>query len=194
MLQRREANLFLGDIAIRIFPEERSRAFEFSFFTLADSGAFASSAPRRLNEALALVRPFHTNVWPLLLITVLVSGPIIYFVIYVPHFWERKSIKLDPRFHIENIREMRYGLNLKRRNLLPMEPEQEQLPDDLMTRCVWFSINLFLRQNASLPYGGTKVRILVAIFWLSATYILGDVYSAQLTSQFARPARESPIG
>lgn len=31
------------------------------------------------------------------------------------------------------------------------------------------------------------------MLWLAATYVLGDVYSAQLTSQLARPARESPI-
>lgn len=31
------------------------------------------------------------------------------------------------------------------------------------------------------------------VYWIAATYVLADVYSAQLTSQFARPAREAPI-
>lgn len=31
------------------------------------------------------------------------------------------------------------------------------------------------------------------VYWIAATYVLADVYSAQLTSQFARPAREPPI-
>lgn len=43
------------------------------------------------------------------------------------------------------------------------------------------------------PYDGNRARFLSAILWLAATYVLGDVYSAQLTSQLARPAREPPI-
>lgn len=43
------------------------------------------------------------------------------------------------------------------------------------------------------PYSGYRARFLSAILWLAATYVLGDVYSAQLTSQLARPAREAPI-
>lgn len=31
------------------------------------------------------------------------------------------------------------------------------------------------------------------VYWIAATYVLAGVYSAQLTSEFARPARESPI-
>jgi len=38
---------------------ERSKVVEFSFITLADSGAFVTHAPSRLNEALALLRPFQ---------------------------------------------------------------------------------------------------------------------------------------
>ena len=33
----------------------------------------------------------------------------------------------------------------------------------------------------------------MTVYWIAATYVLADVYSAQLTSQFARPARERPI-
>lgn len=43
------------------------------------------------------------------------------------------------------------------------------------------------------PYNGNRARFVSAILWLAATYVLGDVYSAQLTSQLARPAREAPI-
>lgn len=31
------------------------------------------------------------------------------------------------------------------------------------------------------------------VYWIAATYVLADVYSAQLTSQFARPAHEPLI-
>lgn len=31
------------------------------------------------------------------------------------------------------------------------------------------------------------------ILWLAGTYVIGDFYSAQLTSQLAKPAREQPI-
>ncbi|XP_041675526.1 ionotropic receptor 40a [Drosophila eugracilis] len=38
-----------------------------------------------------------------------------------------------------------------------------------------------------------RSKYLTVIYWIAATYILADVYSAQLTSQFARPALEPPI-
>lgn len=38
---------------------ERSRFVEFSFLTLVDSELFLTHSPGYLNEALALVRPFH---------------------------------------------------------------------------------------------------------------------------------------
>ncbi|XP_059621792.1 ionotropic receptor 40a-like [Phlebotomus argentipes] len=156
LLQRREANLLLGDIAI---TSERSKAVEFSFFTLVDSGAFVTHAPRRLNEALALVRPFRLNVWSALIVTVIVSGPVLYLIIVIPQWWRKSSRENRNFFH----------------------------------QCVWFTINLFLKQSACLPYKGNRARLVSAILWLSATYILGDFYSAQLTSQLARPAREAPI-
>lgn len=42
-------------------------------------------------------------------------------------------------------------------------------------------------------YNGYRAKFLTIVYWVSATYVLADVYSAQLTSQFARPAREPPI-
>lgn len=38
-----------------------------------------------------------------------------------------------------------------------------------------------------------RAKFLSSILWLAATYVLADVYSAQLTSQLASPAREPPI-
>uniref|UniRef100_A0A1Y9HEF7 Uncharacterized protein n=1 Tax=Anopheles funestus TaxID=62324 RepID=A0A1Y9HEF7_ANOFN len=113
MLQRREVGLYLGDVAV---TWERMKAVEFSFFTLADSAAFVTHAPRKLNEALALVRPFQIT----LLFRVIISA-------------------------------------------------------------------------ANIPFDGHLARFFSILLWLCATYVLGDVYSAQLTSQLARPARESPI-
>uniref|UniRef100_A0A182JIR2 Ionotropic glutamate receptor L-glutamate and glycine-binding domain-containing protein n=1 Tax=Anopheles atroparvus TaxID=41427 RepID=A0A182JIR2_ANOAO len=117
MLQRREVDLYLGDVAV---TWERMKAVEFSFFTLADSAAFVTHAPRKLNEALALVHPFQLTVWPPVIITILISA-------------------------------------------------------------------------ANIPFDGHLARFFSILLWLCATYVLGDVYSAQLTSQLARPARESPI-
>lgn len=54
-----EGDLFIGDVAL---TEERSNFVEFSFITQADSGAFVTHAPRKLNEALALLRPFQWEV------------------------------------------------------------------------------------------------------------------------------------
>ncbi|KAH8358018.1 hypothetical protein KR084_006480, partial [Drosophila pseudotakahashii] len=42
-------------------------------------------------------------------------------------------------------------------------------------------------------YDGYRAKFLTIVYWIAATYVLADVYSAQLTSQFARPARETPI-
>ena len=55
------------------------------------------------------------------------------------------------------------------------------------------SCNLYLVLAANIPFDGHLARFFSILLWLCATYVLGDVYSAQLTSQLARPARESPI-
>uniref|UniRef100_A0AAG5CQ07 Ionotropic glutamate receptor L-glutamate and glycine-binding domain-containing protein n=1 Tax=Anopheles atroparvus TaxID=41427 RepID=A0AAG5CQ07_ANOAO len=151
MLQRREVDLYLGDVAV---TWERMKAVEFSFFTLADSAAFVTHAPRKLNEALALVHPFQLTVWPPVIITILISGPILFLIISTPFRWRRMH--------------------------------------DL-ERCIWYTINVYLRQSANIPFDGHLARFFSILLWLCATYVLGDVYSAQLTSQLARPARESPI-
>lgn len=41
---------------------ERLQAVEFSFLTLADSGAFLTHAPDKLSETLAIIRPFQWEV------------------------------------------------------------------------------------------------------------------------------------
>ena len=41
---------------------ERLQAVEFSFLTLADSGAFLTHAPDKLSETLAIIRPFRWEV------------------------------------------------------------------------------------------------------------------------------------
>lgn len=41
---------------------ERLQAVEFSFLTLADSGAFLTHAPAKLSETLAIIRPFQWEV------------------------------------------------------------------------------------------------------------------------------------
>lgn len=192
MLQRREAHLFLGDIAISL---ERSQAVEFSFFTLADSGTFVTHIPQRLNEAFALIRPFHYSVWPPLLLTILLCGPVLYWLVYLQHrYLPRTPPAETASFPPEYIAEMRYGL---RENYLCRPVRDENvLPRDFFSQCVWFSYNLFLKQNCRFPQecnSGVRVNLIVAMFWICATYILADVYSAQLTSQLARPAREPPI-
>lgn len=42
-------------------------------------------------------------------------------------------------------------------------------------------------------YHGYRAEFLMIVYWIAATYVLADVYSAQLTSQFARPPHEAPI-
>ena len=45
----------------------------------------------------------------------------------------------------------------------------------------------------SFPCDSTSVRLFSIILWLSSTYVLSDLYSAQLTSQLARPSKELAI-
>lgn len=45
----------------------------------------------------------------------------------------------------------------------------------------------------NFPHDNHSVRFFSIILWLSATYVLSDLYSAQLTSQLARPSKELPI-
>ncbi|XP_053698504.1 ionotropic receptor 40a [Sabethes cyaneus] len=195
MLQRREVDLFLGDVAV---TWERMQAVEFSFFTLADSAAFATHAPRKLSEALALVRPFQLTVWPLVLITIIISGPILYLIIALPYRleewtrdWFAKATRLKicratSFYHMQYIQEMNYRV--------PQHVEIAGTPQyPSLDRCVWYTINVYLRQSAVIPFNGHVARFFSILLWLCATYVLGDVYSAQLTSQLARPARESPI-
>ncbi|XP_055644154.1 ionotropic receptor 40a [Toxorhynchites rutilus septentrionalis] len=190
MLQRREADLFLGDVAV---TWERMKAVEFSFFTLADSAAFVTHAPRKLSEAFALVRPFQATVWPLVLITILVSGPILYLIISMPFRLEQwtsgsrnRRRRTPPFYHMLYIQEMNYGVSHR-------APIAETPQHPSLDRCIWYTINVYLRQSATIPYNGHVSRFFSILLWLCATYVLGDVYSAQLTSQLARPARERPI-
>lgn len=176
----------MGDIAI---TRERRRAVEFSFFTLADSGAFATHAPKRLNEALALVRPFRWEVWPPLVFTIFVSGPLFYFIIAAPFWWKRNGIRYkkiriirkgikeneirwysDRHFndkygpyHLTQLNRIRFGPHNKyagpicrttkiKQNddklctSIYVLKESETIPHNLLNKCIWFAITLFLRQ------------------------------------------------
>lgn len=46
---------------------------------------------------------------------------------------------------------------------------------------------------AEFEHKGHRVRFLIILLWLSATYVIGDLYSSSLTSQLAKPAREAPM-
>ncbi|XP_049866227.1 ionotropic receptor 40a [Pectinophora gossypiella] len=158
LIWKRKADFFLGDVTM---TWERLQAVEFSFLTLADSGAFLTHAPAKLSETLAIIRPFRWEVWPLVCATILVTGPALWFVIAAPSLWQRRR--------------------------------QNQLR--LLNNCCWFTTSLFLRQSSSKEPSNThKARLVSILISLGATYVIGDMYSANLTSLLARPARERPIG
>ncbi|ETN63702.1 hypothetical protein AND_004573 [Anopheles darlingi] len=161
MLERREVELFLGDVGLHW---ERMKAVEFSFFTLADSAAFVTHAPRKLNEALALVRPFQVSVWPPLIITILLSGPILYFIISTPHRWKHWTVQQQHRsnyferrrqlqkrkpayYNLQYLQEMSYGgVRLGRTRIIGGVQEYPSLD-----RCIWYTINVYLRQSRESP-------------------------------------------
>lgn len=145
----------MGDVSL---SWERRKAIEFSFFTLADSGAFATHAPRRLNEALAILRPFKADVWPYLILTVIISGPVFYFIIYIPIRWQEgfkerhgRQSKNTP-FHMAYIKEItrmdtKFSRCLARKEgRVRFKPEADELPENLFNRCIWFTVQLFLKQ------------------------------------------------
>ncbi|KAH8251518.1 hypothetical protein KR038_011889, partial [Drosophila bunnanda] len=190
-----QADFFLGDVGL---SWERRKAIEFSFFTLADSGAFATHAPRRLNEALAIMRPFKQDIWPYLILTIVFSGPIFYGIITMPYIWRRHHANLNGEqlaynciymTYINEITPGRVKVNRKKIKV----PFSQQMPNQLFEKCIWFTLRLFLKQSCQELYHGYRAKFLTIVYWIAATYVLADVYSAQLTSQFARPARETPI-
>ncbi|XP_043064706.1 ionotropic receptor 40a [Drosophila ficusphila] len=193
MLQNGQADFFLGDVGLSL---ERRRAIEFSFFTLADSGAFATHAPRRLNEAFAIMRPFKLDIWPYLILTIVFSGPIFYGIIALPYIWRQRSVSQDledignKNFYLAYIKEISpLLLKFNQRKVFP----KQQMPRKLFEKCIWFVIRLFLKQSCHELYNGYRAKFLTIVYWIAATYVLADIYSAQLTSQFARPAHEPPI-
>lgn len=165
MIQRREADMFLGDIPV---SWERRQAVEFTFFTLADSGAFATHAPRKLSEALVLIRPFLWEVWPILAITVLISAPALYYIIVLNFFLEDRydyykwrnfsqmkkrswinsrvttAEKLDSTSHFHYVNEITRDKKEKfdNNNLI----QYKGIPKGLFTKVSWFTVNLYLKQ------------------------------------------------
>lgn len=138
MVQNGEADIFMGDVSL---SWERRQAVEFTFFTLADSGSFVTHAPRRLNEAFVILRPFKINVWPYVIFTVILSGPMLYLIIVIPKMYKRPSTDI-PIFP-EYINEITgYG---RRRRILKIQ-EEEPPPKDLFSKCIWFTLQLFLKQ------------------------------------------------
>ncbi|VVC36921.1 Ionotropic glutamate receptor, L-glutamate and glycine-binding domain,Ionotropic glutamate receptor [Cinara cedri] len=155
LIRRRNkiSDWFVGDLSITY---ERNLVVDFSFLTLVDNEAFLTHAPGRLNEAFSLIRPFHWSVWPLLLMTVIFAGPILYALI--------DSTDGHPK-----------GKSM------------------LYWKCVWWSVTVFLQQAAIIPSNNCKIRFVAGLLMLSGTYVIGDMYSASLTSILARPPKEPPI-
>ncbi|KAK4885196.1 hypothetical protein RN001_001467 [Aquatica leii] len=158
LIGKRTADFFMGDVTLTL---ERLNAVEFSFLTLVDSVAFVTHAPSPLNEALALVRPFHWQVWPAVVVTIIVSGPILYILIVF-------SNRCRPRCLIRSHKQLFFN-------------------------CCWYAITIFFKQTGREPFSSHKCRFFVIILSLSATYIIFDLYSANLTSLLAKPGRENSI-
>ncbi|CAG9785250.1 unnamed protein product [Diatraea saccharalis] len=119
---------------------ERLQAVEFSFLTLADSGAFLTHAPAKLSETLAIIRPFR---------------------------WERSP------------------------SLTENSPSTQV---HMSTLTVAHPISYPCSSSSKEPSKTHKARLVTVLVSLGATYVIGDMYSANLTSLLARPARERPIG
>lgn len=143
-----------GDVVVSY---ERMQEVEFSFFTLPDSGAFLTHAPKRLSEAFALVYPFQMEVWPVVIFTFIVTGPILYLMIAIPQWIiERKNARKrlqqpETFFSMIYIREITREATLRRRVNRIRNPRTEEIVEgkkdsNLFANCVWFTCRIFLRQ------------------------------------------------
>lgn len=142
----------LGDIVVSY---ERMQEVEFSFFTLPDSGAFLTHAPRRRSEAFALVYPFQTEVWPVLIFTIIITGPILYFMIAIPQWVmerrqqkSRKFLSKQPKTFFDLI----YIREITRRQRPRIRVRKITFDDknaNSFGACVWYTCRIFLRQCES---------------------------------------------
>jgi hypothetical protein len=140
-----------GDIVISY---ERMQEVEFSFFTLPDSGAFLTHAPRRLPEAFALLYPFQIEVWPALIFTIIITGPILYLMIAIPQWLmdrRQKTKQLqEPEtfFDMIYIREITRHPAMRRRAWFDRSEalKKRQKNSNSFGSCVWFTCRIFLRQ------------------------------------------------
>lgn len=122
------------------------------------------------------VHYINAQVWPAIGITLIVSGPIMYAIIALPNLWQ-------PRFRVRS-----HGR--------------------LFFDCFWFTSTIILRQSMSLfciiiiiptlvclilaakePSQSNKARLFTILLSVSATYVISDMYSANLTSLLAKPGR-----
>lgn len=126
----------------------------------------------------------------------------------------RLAMRKRDVFNEVYLKEMRYGVRnvgLINKNFI----DSKRIPKHLFQKCMWFAVTLFLKQSklqtrvdlgrnlknidrilivgCNVPCSGIRAKVLSSMLWLAATYVLADVYSAQLTSQLASPAREPPI-
>lgn len=137
---------------------------EFSFFTLPDSGAFLTHAPRRLSEAFALIYPFQMEVWPALIFTIIITGPILYLMIFVPEWLKnrtksrRSEHPTKPFYSMIYIKEItRFPARIHMQRTAAViastaETGRHVNMDGLLSRCVWFTCQIFLRQCSYHSY------------------------------------------
>lgn len=116
------------------------------------------------------------QVWPAIIVSFLVTGPILYLLIALPNAWQ-------PRFLIKSHARLLFD-------------------------CLWYSTSIFLRQSISFSViniackiklilisagkelsSNFKVRLYIVLISFSTTYVICDMYSANLTSLLARPGR-----
>lgn len=124
----------------------------------------------------------------------------------------KRNRKNENLYNEVYLKEMNYGIrDVGRINRKFVD--RKRIPKHLFQKCMWFAVTLFLKQskledeeenfkskdiccvgcNHPCIFDGIRAKILSSMLWLAATYVLADVYSAQLTSQLASPAREPPI-
>lgn len=131
-----------GDIVVTY---EKMQEIDFSFFTLADNGAFLTHAPDRLSEAFALVYPFQMNVWLPLLFTIIIVGPTLYSIIicrtWIDELYSKSSDNQKAFYSMLYIKEIT-RIKVKATVKVPKRLKK----DGLLIRCVWFTCHVFLKQ------------------------------------------------
>ena len=168
--------MYLGDIA-QTFP--RNSACEFTFYVLADSGAFITMSPSRVNPSSIILKPFQTTVWILLIASAFVI--IFAIVCMVQHAKAFQGSFNTDVGRLEAVFEDTLLQTISRVNQSLIRATLGEGDEQV-----------FLVKSTSLPFL-RSATLAIGIWMLLCTMVLVPSYRGTLLSFFYTPFKEKPM-